>query len=819
MWGSRVCASIVLAAAYFLAAKLALGLLTSPEGVPLFWPGSGVAIGTLYLLDRRARVAPMIAIVVAVIAANYLSGLTLLSSTFFGVFNAGEAILAVWLLERWFGGELEFNELSRVLGFLVVAGLTATYAAIGCGAILSKLSSGTSFIGASRACFLSHGLGIVVITPLLIEFGRLRWALPPQTEVREGAAALTLLSLIAFYVLTAPSGSWFTLTPLVGFLPPMSWLAARCRPLFVAGGLLLVSSVLTCTMIVGVGRFGDARLPLEDRVLAGQVSMLIATICTLTLAALFSERRKSQLVLESANTRLRELEAGFRRLLEALPAAVETADTSGRITYCNHAAERLWGKRPVLKRDSWHENYRLYDRDGTPIPIQDQPIHICLTEGRPVQREDVLLERDDGTRIPVASFASPLFDQGGKLSGIVDMQIDISERKRAEQALAERNAQFVLAHKVARVGSFAYDNVAKTMQLSRASAAIYGLSQSTIEISGHQWRACVHPDDVRHLQADHRRAFKEQQCELLDEFRIVRPGGEVRWIEARTLVSYNNAGRAQRMIGVYIDVTERKQAEDHKSLLIAELDHRVKNVLSTVSTVAARTMDASSSMRQFVASLDGRIRSMARTHELLSATQWQGISVRELVQRELAPYATRGNTEIRGPDMILKAEAGQAMGMVFHELATNAAKYGALSAANGRVSIRWERRLDGQARCHLALEWREVGGPPVVTPRDSGFGTSIIRDLIPYEFGGAAHLAFDRAGIRCHLELPADWFSGDAEPSRSITHPNGHQEISALEQVAPNRRDAKSCCNATKGPAGRRGVRKRKARAFAKKEA
>ena len=159
---------------------------------------------------------------------------------------------------------------------------------------------------------------------------------------------------------------------------------------------------------------------------------------------------------------------------------------------------------------------------------------------------------------------------------------------------------------------------------------------------------------------------------------------------------------------------------------------------------------------------------MARTHELLSATQWHGISVRELVQRELAPYATSSNTEINGPDVILKVEAGQAMGMVLHELVTNAAKYGALSAQIGRVLIRWERRINRHARFPLVVEWREIGGPSVVVPKNSGFGTSTIRDLVPYEFGGKVDLAFAPSGVQCRLELPADWLIDNGEHISSI---------------------------------------------------
>ena len=158
-----------------------------------------------------------------------------------------------------------------------------------------------------------------------------------------------------------------------------------------------------------------------------------------------------------------------------------------------------------------------------------------------------------------------------------------------------------------------------------------------------------------------------------------------------------------------------------------------------------------------------RVQSMARTHELLSASRWQGISVAELIRRELAPYETTDNTEINGPEVLLRAEAGQVMAMVLHELATNAAKYGALSAQNGRVSIRWGQRPNGHPRSHLVLEWREIDGPSVVAPENSGFGMHTIRDLIPYELGGTVDLSLAPEGVRCRLELPADWLNNDGD--------------------------------------------------------
>src|SRR5262249_32593524 len=201
-----------------------------------------------------------------------------------------------------------------------------------------------------------------------------------------------------------------------------------------------------------------------------------------------------------------------------------------------------------------------------------------------------------------------------------------------------------------------------------------------------RWQAGVHPDDLGRLEALRDQACRERRREYTTEYRII-PGGAIRWIEAAKLISFGNYGQARRADGVNIDVTEGKEAEEPQAFLLGELDHRVKNSLATVSAVVSHTLSASSSMADFATALDGRVQSMARTHELLSAGGWHGISVAELVRRELAPYATTGNTEINGSNVMLKAEAGQALAMVFPELAPNAAKDGALPSPSRGLGI------------------------------------------------------------------------------------------------------------------------------------
>ena len=332
-----------------------------------------------------------------------------------------------------------------------------------------------------------------------------------------------------------------------------------------------------------------------------------------------------------------------------------------------------------------------------------------------------------------------------------------AERERAELALAERNAQFNLARYAARVSTYAYDKTSRTMQLSEASAAIFGLPRNTTEMTADEWRLRVHPEDLQRLDAERQSAFKDRRTELVSEFRIIRPDGEVRWIEARSLITYDAAGHACRMLGVYIDITERRQAEDHKSLLIAELDHRVKNILACVAVIAQHTRDATKSMDDFLKLLDGRLHSLANTHALLSRNRWHGVSLAELVRGELAPWMQGGNTLIDGPDIVLTAEATQPVSMVLHELATNATKYGAFSSGHGRISVRWRRHSHCDARSKLVLEWQEAGGPSVCAANSHGYGTSVIQNLIPYELGGTVDYELAREGVRCRLEIPAKW--------------------------------------------------------------
>jgi PAS domain S-box-containing protein len=205
--------------------------------------------------------------------------------------------------------------------------------------------------------------------------------------------------------------------------------------------------------------------------------------------------------------------------------------------------------------------------------------------------------------------------------------------------------------------------------------------------------------------------------------------------------------------GVVRDITERKQVEQHQELLVAELDHRVKNVLAQVAVVAMSTRQGSRSIDEFLRSLNGRIQSMAAAHTLLSKSGWQSVGLDALVRNQLAPYATDTNVTISGTDVMLIAAEIQAVARVLHELVTNAAKHGALSIPGGHISVSWNRKPNGD-KANLMLVWQEQGGPPVKSEIQCSYGTNLIRNLIPHELGGMVELAFASEGVSCRIEIP-----------------------------------------------------------------
>jgi two-component sensor histidine kinase len=211
---------------------------------------------------------------------------------------------------------------------------------------------------------------------------------------------------------------------------------------------------------------------------------------------------------------------------------------------------------------------------------------------------------------------------------------------------------------------------------------------------------------------------------------------------------------ASIIISHYQETEARKQQEERQQLLLAELDHRVKNILARVAAVIKFTHKDGRQTNEMIQALDGRIQSMADAHTLLSQSHWQGVSLADLVRGQLAPYTTETNIVIGGPDIKLTAVSAQALAMVFQELVTNAVKHGSLSTPHGKVSVSWDRRNRADEVARTVIAWRETGGLPTKEPSQTSYGTNLIRNLIPHELGGIVNLVFAPDGLHCDIEIP-----------------------------------------------------------------
>lgn len=260
--------------------------------------------------------------------------------------------------------------------------------------------------------------------------------------------------------------------------------------------------------------------------------------------------------------------------------------------------------------------------------------------------------------------------------------------------------------------------------------------------------ASIHPDDVEHQRVEVAGALEEER-EFDVEYRCRWPDRTVHWVNVRGDVLVDLDG-GKRLIGVSVDVTDRREAEERSKILLHELNHRVKNTLATIQSIASQTGRNASSREEFLRSFEMRLLAISKTHNLLTLSEWRGADIGDILADELAPYRIPDErVHLHGPPVTMPSNAVLMTGLVVHELATNAAKHGALSTPEGRVEVAW-RVEDG----HLHLTWDERGGPPVHPPTHRGFGSRLIERGLRHELGGNVALDYARKGLSCAMDVP-----------------------------------------------------------------
>jgi PAS domain S-box-containing protein len=359
--------------------------------------------------------------------------------------------------------------------------------------------------------------------------------------------------------------------------------------------------------------------------------------------------------------------------------------------------------------------------------------------------------------------AAPTEQQRRMLSGLADLARDELARDamiaeaRARSAIDQGRAE--LALHAAGLGDFEWDLATDTIRLSERVQDILGwrvAEDGPGEFSG--FLLLIPEADRARVQAVVLDGLTRNGRFLLDT-QFIRPDdGRTIWCESAGVLVSGANDAPLKVIGVIQDITARKAAEAEREALVAELDHRVKNVLASVQSMAAQSARKASSMDGFLKTFSGRLKSMASAHQLLTATRWRGAGMHNIAAAELGGLAP-GQTRWEGPDIALTPRATNAMSLALHELATNAVKFGALSTEDGRVEVRWRLKTSGG----IELRWEESGGPLVAPPTRRGFGATLLEKVTGRELEGAVSVEPRREGVRVLITVGAAALAQAAE--------------------------------------------------------
>jgi signal transduction histidine kinase len=349
-WGESIALAALVGLAYFLAARLSIGLVLKPEGVAVFWPAAGISSGALIALgSHRARWPVAAGVTLATVAIHQLTADPLWAGVALGLSNAAEALITAELIELYFGTNFQFDRVVQVLGLLVAAVVGTVISGIG-GAVTYRLFNGASaeILTTWQHWFASDAIGIVTVAPLVIGLAAAIRQPPLRRELIEGAIALAALAVMTGISISLPQDSWKTVIPVALLFPMLLWVAARCRPVFAAAAAFLVSISVVSTAVFGVGHFGDAGLPMADRVAQAQAAVLFVALGAYVLAALFAERRASETRLARTNMMLERERDNKLMGAQAVTAAIahEVRQPLAGIVTNASAALRWLGRTP-----------------------------------------------------------------------------------------------------------------------------------------------------------------------------------------------------------------------------------------------------------------------------------------------------------------------------------------------------------------------------------------------------------------------------------------------------------------------------------------
>lgn len=422
-------------------------------------------------------------------------------------------------------------------------------------------------------------------------------------------------------------------------------------------------------------------------------------------------------------------------VLEALPEAVYITDHEGNITYYNEAAARFWGEKPELGKHEVCGSWKLYWSDGTPLPHSECPMAMALKERRPIRGLEAVAERPDGTRIPFLPYPTPLFDDDGILTGAVNMLVDLSKRAITDET-AQRLAAIVEGSDDAIL---AKDLSGIIITWNNGAERLFGYTSE--EAIGQPILMLI-PPDRQHEEPEI--LGRIRSGDRIHHYETVRRRKDGSLVEVSLSVSPIRSldGRIVGASKIARDISERRQLEQRQRLLLHEMNHRVKNLLTLASSLVILSARSARTPDELASSVVQRLEALARAHALTipsvsveGAETEQATTLHILIRTLIAPFDNGSNSSrvrIEGVDIPVSGNAATNLSLLLHEFVTNATKYGAFSTPDGTIDIHCAD--EGE---QFVLTWAERGGPSIESkPAAAGFGTQLSKATARGHFGG-----------------------------------------------------------------------------------
>ncbi|MGB3712622.1 MAG: chemotaxis protein CheB [Erythrobacter sp.] len=359
------------------------------------------------------------------------------------------------------------------------------------------------------------------------------------------------------------------------------------------------------------------------------------------------------------------------------------------------------------------------------------------------------------------------------VANIVAMTLIQLER---EQFLARERLSLSLAMGVANMGMWTYEPQSGSVTWDERLRTMTGLDTKKSEPQVSDFMMHIHREDRERVDQELRDTL-DGRGPFDSEFRFVRPDGETIWLEGRGGVMQDPNGR-KTLIGINVDATARKAAQDQTDFIMRELDHRVKNLLAVILSICRITSKTADSVEEFTEAFSARLDAMARTHSLLAQSRWNGTNLRTLLREELGSHDNAGQVAIEGPEVTVSPSAAQSLSMLFHELTTNAMKHGALSVPEGSIEVSW-KRLD-EIDDSVELRWIETGGPATSRPKRKGFGSKVIDRLARAQLNSKIETSWEKSGVQVKLVLPTHGLAKSPPPvgdTRKLASTVPHQVL------------------------------------------